>query len=188
MGGAVGKIGFIIDNFLESECLHPNKTRLKPSFPNFAKTLIAILTLSIVSLSAQTYKTYYPWESDSVLVAWTIDRFVDKNATFMTVDKKKEKIAKKNSINSSNSDLRRTARFTAFEMALHHYKIKSNGCIDELKRVIRVLEMTPWKKHEYLKALKFEEDFVPTFPSKIGEDGLDKAFETIDNFCKDSKK
>ena len=146
---------------------------------------IALLTITL-SFS-QTYKTYYPWESDSVLVAWTIDRFVDNNATFIAVDKKKEKIAKKNSINSSNSDLRRTARFTAFEMALHHYKIKSNGCIDELKRVIRVLEMTPWKKQEFEDIVTFEEKFVALFPKEIEDNNLTKVFEYIDNYCKEKK-
>ena len=105
---------------------------------------IGFIVLLTITLSfSQTYKTYYPWESDSVLVAWTIDKFVDKNASFISVDKKKEKINKKNAINSSTSNLRRTARFTAFEMTLHYYKIKSNGCTNALKRLIRILEMTP---------------------------------------------
>lgn len=147
-----------------------------------------ILLILQTAISANSYKTYYPWESDSVLVAWVIDKFADTNASFIAVDKRKEKIGKKNSINSSNSKLRRTARFTAFEMALNHYKVKEDKCIGELKRVIRVLEMTPWKKHEYLKALKFEEDFVPLFPTNMGESKLKKPFEMIDRFCKESNR
>ena len=147
-----------------------------------------ILTLLVATVGyAQTYKTYYPWESDSVLVAWSIQKFVDNNATFMAIDKKKEKIPKENSINSSNSDLRRTARFTAFEMTLHHYEIKSNGCTTELKRLIRVLEMTPWKKQEFEDIVAFEEKFVALFPQNIEDNNLTKVFDYIDNYCKEKK-
>jgi hypothetical protein len=153
VGGAMGRFGFIILLILQT------------------------------AISANSYKTYYPWESDSVLVAWVIDKFADTNASFIAVDKRKEKIGKKNSINSSNSKLRRTARFTAFEMALHHYKV-DNSCTNKIKRVIRVLEMTPWKKNEYEDVLAFEEGFVTLFPTTIEDNNLTKAFLYIDKFCK----
>ncbi len=161
MGGAMGKFSVVI-GFL-------------------------LLFQSAIYAKDNVYKTYYPWESDSVLVAWVIHKFVDSNATFIAVDKKVEKIGKKNSINSSNSKLRRTARFTAFEMALNYYKIKESKCTDELKRVIRVLEMTPWKKHEYEDILAFEEKFVTLFPKKLEDNNLTKSFEYLDNFCKDKR-
>jgi hypothetical protein len=148
---------------------------------------VSFIILFILTLSfSQTYKTYYPWESDSVLVAWAIKNFVDKNASFMSVDKKKEKISKENSINTPNSKLRRTARFTAFEMALNHYKIEKSECIKKLGRVIRVLEMTPWKKDEFGDIVAFERDLVSLFPQKVGDGNLSKVFDYIDSFCKGS--
>jgi len=149
--------------------------------------IVVSIALLQTTINAQTYKTYYPWESDSVLVAWVIKKFADPKAKFVSVDKKKEKIGKENSINTSNSKLRRTARFTAFEMALKDYKVKESACTNRLKKIIRVLEMTPWKKHEYEEILTFEEGFISLFPKRIEDDNLTKLFEYIDNSCKGKK-
>ena len=149
--------------------------------------IVGVVVLFQSATYAKTYTTYYPWESDSVLVAWVIQKFVDPEAKFVSIDKRKEKVDKENSINTSNSKLRRIARFTAFEMALKHYEVKDSACTDELKRVIRVLEMTPWKKNEFEDILAFEEGFVPLLPKALEDNNLTKSFDYINNFCKDRK-
>jgi len=151
---------------------------------------VGFLMLFLITINsyASVYKSYYPWESDSILVAWVIDKFVDKNASFIAVDKKEEKLStNENTINTSNSKLRRTARFTAFEMAVKYYNIKEDRCINRLKKIIRVLEMTPWKKEEYEDIVKFEERFVALFPKEIKDNNLSRAFKYLDNFCKEVK-
>lgn len=149
---------------------------------------VVVLTLlfnTALYAKESTYKIYFPWESDSMLVAWAIHTYVDSKAKFVSVDKKKETIPKEIAINTSNSSLRRTAKYTAFEMGLKHFKIEKKGCLNELTKVIRVVEMTPWRKHKYLRALKFEEDLVPTFPNQVGKSELQKSFAVIDGFCKE---
>lgn len=151
---------------------------------------VVVLTLlfnTALYAKESTYKIYFPWESDSMLVAWAIHTYVDSKAKFVSVDKKKETIPKEIAINTSNSSLRRTAKYTAFEMGLKHFNIQEQGCLNELTKVIRILEMTQWRKHKYLKALKFEEKLVPTFPNEIGKSDLNKSFIIVDDFCKENQ-
>jgi len=133
------------------------------------------------------FKSYYPWESDSVLVAWVIHNYVDSNIKFISFEKKKERIGKDNSINTADSKLRRTARFTAFEMALKYYEVEGDACTDQLKKLIRVLEMMPWKKQEFEEFVSFEDGFIPSFPQNIGDADLSKSFSYIDSYCKKKK-
>jgi len=148
---------------------------------------ILVLTLMFNFLYAEGghYKSYIPWETDSVFSAWLIKRYVDENATFSTVPKS-QKIKKQFAINTSYSNMRRSARFTAFEATARIYKL-DNKCIDRLKPIIRVLEMTPWRKHEDMHSFRFEVGFVPLFPKEDGEQSLQSAFDYIDKYCEDIK-
>lgn len=130
------------------------------------------------------YKTDRPWETDSVLVAWLIKKHVDHDAHFSSVPRN-EKIAKKLSINTPYSPLRRSARFTAFDAASRMYKVKTS-CVDKIKPLIRILELTPWRKHEYAEALRFEKGLAPLLPVEPGSGGLEDAFTYIDSFCDSS--
>jgi len=149
---------------------------------------IIFISLSLLYLSfANEYKTYFPWESDTVFVAWVIKNYVDKNAKFKAVSKR-EKIEKNFSINTPFCDIKRNARFSAFEVSLHYYNIKNTICIKKLQRLIRVLEMTPWKKHEFNDIVIFEKKFVSFFPKKIGEANLSKVFNYLDEYCQKKGK
>jgi len=161
VGGAMGRVGFIV--------------------------LLIISLQSAIYAKETTYKVYYPWESDSILVAWAIHTYINPQASFVSVDKTKKKISKKEAINTANSKFRRTARYTAFETAIRYFKIKDSECIKKLTKAIRVLEMTPWKKQEYEDVLAFEEGFVPLFPQKIDDNNLSKVFDYIDTYCKVKK-
>ncbi len=147
--------------------------------------LVFLLLVNLLYAEGRHYKSYVPWETDSILVAWLIKRYVDKDATFATV-KKPTKIEKEYAINTSYSDMRRSSRFTAFEAAARIYKL-DNVCIDKLKPIIRVLEMTPWRKHEDMRSFRFEEEIVPLFPTESGEQSLDDVFNYIDKYCEDKK-
>lgn len=149
----------------------------------FILTLLVLVNL--LYAEGGHYKAYAPWETDSVFVAWLIKRYVDKEAVFSSVPKS-EKIEKKYAINTANSRMRRSARFTAFEEAARIYKI-NNRCVEKLRPIIRILEMTPWRKEGNIRALRFEQAIVPLFPSKTGEHSLEKVFAYIDNYCKDSE-
>jgi len=150
------------------------------------KTVISLMLMFSLGLSQDGghYKSYMPWETDSVFVAWLIKRHVDKDAVFSAI-KKPEKIEKDFAINTSYSDMRRSSRFTAFEAAARIHDV-NNECVDKLRPIIRVLEMTPWRKHEDMKSFRFEEGIVPLFPSESGQQSLDKVFEYIDRYCENT--
>ena len=142
------------------------------------------ITLSTtLLLSSSEYQSYYPYESDTILAAWLIKCYVDQNATFRSFPKS-VKINKEYAINTPNSPFRRNAKYTAYETVKRHYGI-SDQCSNALVRVIKVLEMMPWKKHEYPKILSFEEGLVPLFPKQEGEADLEPLFRYIDQHCKD---
>lgn len=147
---------------------------------------VFFLYLLLISISFGTqYKTHFPFESDTILTAWLIKTYVDKNATFQSEEK--ESILDKNiSINTPNSPFRRNARFTAYEVAKRHFKV-SDTCANHLIKVIKVLEMMPWKKHEFEDILHFEQGLVPLFPKQIGDADLSKVFTYINHYCEGIK-
>jgi hypothetical protein len=144
-----------------------------------------VLSISLAYAEGGHYKSYVPWETDSIFVAWLIKRYVDKDAVFSTIQKP-EKIEKEYAINTSNSSMRRSSRFTAFEAAARIHNI-NNECIEKLRPIIRVLEMTPWRKHEDMRSFRFEEGIVPLFPAESGEQSLEDVFNYIDKYCEDKK-
>lgn len=149
------------------------------------KFIVFFFCFVLTGAAGNTYSAHYKtdrlWEIDSVLVAWLIKEHVDKEAIFSSIPRG-ERIEKKFSINTPYSPLRRNARYTAFDAAIRIYKVDSQ-CIDKIRPIIRVLEITPWRKHEYLEALKFEKALVPLLPSEPGEGNLEDAFSYINTFC-----
>ena len=142
--------------------------------------------IGVTSAHGEQYTTYFPWETDSVLVAWLIKNHVDENATFSAIAKG-GKTTKKFSINTAKSSFRRTARFTAFDTACRIFRI-NDRCVQKIQPIIRILEMTPWRKQEYPEALRFEQGLVPLFPKQPRVGSLEKAFSYIDRFCNSKKK
>lgn len=149
----------------------------------FSSIIILIISLqNTVFAKDITYITYVPWESDSVLVAWLINRYVDRDIKFESLAKG-EKIKLPLTINTPNSKLKRNARYSAFETTVKYLKIKEDKCIKKLTKVIKILEMVPWQKHNYGDAMTFEQKIIPLLPSAPQKDGLDRAFKFIDKFC-----
>lgn len=149
------------------------------------RKIIAYLFLSFMfspSLNASVYKTYSQWEVDAVLVAWLINRHVDSDSEFIVVEKGTF-IDKEYAINTPSSKFRRSAKETAFESALRQFKI-SNACSDKLIPIIRVVELAPWRKSEYLYVLNFENDVV----GLLNEESVSAVFDYIDHYCKEGKR
>ena len=150
------------------------------------KTVMVLLISIPVLAQTPKYVANAPWEPDSILVAWLIKRHVAIDARFESVPKGTE-IDQTYSINTSDSPLRRSARFTAFEMAQLYFKVQDE-CIEKLRPIIRIVEMTPWRKHEKMNAMHFEAGLMPLMPVEAGVHDLSPAFEYIDNFCKKEDK
>lgn len=144
--------------------------------------IIAFLFASINVAHGKQYTTYYPLEIDSLLVAWVIKRYVDKEATFSTVAKD-ESTQEGLYINTSKSRYYRSARYTAFDAAIRIHDI-DNDCVKKIQPIIKMLEITPWMKGESIEVSRFEESLVPFFPDKPGTEDFEQAFVVIDNFCK----
>jgi hypothetical protein len=126
------------------------------------------------------YTIHYPLEIDSLLVAWVIKRYVDNNATFSTVAQ--GEAIKGNSINTSNSVYRRSARFTAFDAAIRINDI-DNDCVKKIQPIIKMLEITPWMKGESIEVTHFEKSLTQLFPEKPGSGEFEETFNAVDNFC-----
>ncbi len=148
-----------------------------------AMRLFFIWASALLFVSATQYQNHYPFESDTILTAWLIRTYVDKNATFKSFPKTVT-LKKEVAINTPNAYFRRNAKYTAYEMAKRKYHI-SDTCSNSLVKVIKVLEMMPWKKHEYEDILAFEEGLVPLFPKQAGDANLTKVFHYIDQYCKE---
>ena len=147
--------------------------------------LFLLWASTLLFASATQYQNHYPFESDTILTAWLIKTYVDKDATFKSFPKAIT-VKKEVALNTPNAYFRRNAKYTAYEMAKRKYHI-SDTCSNSLVKVIKVLEMMPWKKHEFTKIMHFEEGLVPLFPAQVGDTNLTKVFSYIDQYCKEFK-
>jgi len=145
--------------------------------------LFLIWVSTLMFASATQYQNHYPFESDTILTAWLIKTYVDKDATFKSFPKTVT-VNKEVALNTPNAYFKRSAKYTAYEMAKRKYDI-SDTCSDSLVKVIKVLEMMPWKKHEFMEILHFEEGLVPLFPKEVGDANLIHIFTYIDQYCKE---
>jgi len=150
----------------------------------FKKTIILLFVYFSIasSLNASVYKTYTQWEVDAIFVSWLINRYVDKQSEFIVV-KKGTFIDEEYAINTPKSRFRRGGKETAFESALRQLNIRNN-CSDALVPIIRILELAPWRKSEYLYVLNFENNLV----NILEKDGIEKVFNYIDNYCKGEER
>lgn len=150
----------------------------------YKKTLI-ILLISLFYLSplnASVYKTYSQWEIDAVFVAWLINRHVEKDSEFIIVEKGVF-IESEYAINTPNSRFRRGGKETAFESALRQLNIHTS-CTDSLTPIIRIIELAPWRKSEYIHVLTFESDIF----TLLKKQDISAVFSYIDEYCKGEKK
>lgn len=175
---------YLLQNLGSVALASPKEVRLKSYFRSFARSLIYLfMALSFsLSLNASTYKTYTQWEVDALMSAWLISRFVESDAKFSIV-KKGSIIDKEYAINTPNSKYRRGAKETAFESVLRQFSI-SDSCTKSLIPIIRVVELAPWRKSEYLYILNFENEIVDI----LNKDGIERAFIYIDNYCKKGER
>ena len=130
---------------------------------------------------AKQYTLLSPLEADSVLVAWLIKRHVEPAAQFAILSKQKAG-PDSSAINTPHSPLRRSARFTAFDAAVRLYDV-NNSCVATIQPLVRILEMTPWRKAEYPEALRFEQGLFSLLPDNPTGDDLEKAIAFVDSFC-----
>lgn len=147
--------------------------------------LFYIWLSTIMLASATQYQNHYPFESDTILTAWLIKTYVDKDATFKSFPKSVT-VKKEVALNTPNAYFRRNATYTAYEMAKRKYHI-SDTCSNSLVKIIKVLEMMPWKKQEFTTIMHFEEGLVPLFPDKVGDANLTKVFNYINHYCKEKQ-
>ena len=146
---------------------------------HYKKRLITlcITLLLFTPVSAATYSTYKQWELDAILAAWAIKHYVDKESHFKRVAKS-EKIPPAYAINTSYAQYRRSAQETAFESVLRQHDIHDH-CTQELVRIVRVVELAPWRKSEYLDILTFEQELLTLLKQK----NVAAGFDYIDHYC-----
>lgn len=149
---------------------------------NKSLILLFLSLLCLSSLNASVYKTYSQWEIDALFVAWLINRHVDKESEFIIVEKGAF-IEPEYAINTPDSRFRRGGKETAFESALRQLNIHTS-CTDSLTPIIRIIELAPWRKAEYIHVLTFESDII----TLLNKQDISAVFSYIDEYCKGEKK
>lgn len=144
-----------------------------------------LLMLMATKVVSADYSLRYPVETDSLLVAYVIKTYVDDKARFSVFEGSGPKQG--TPINTPDSPYRRNARFTAFDSVTRQHNVE-NSCIDTIRPIVRLLEMTPWRKHEVPEALRFERDLAELLPVKPGVTSFNEAFSFIDRYCSFSSR
>lgn len=128
------------------------------------------------------YRTWAPWEIDSVLAAWAIKTYVNKDAQFVSIPRGTSVKSKFSIDIPPDSPYLRSAKQTAFEAVLRIHHI-ADDCTEKIKPIVRLLELAKWRKSESTLAQDFEIGLKPLLPVEPTEGNLQKAFEYIDRFC-----
>ena len=151
------------------------------------KTIFIAFFCLILSNTAlgQEYTLAWPLETDSVLVAWLVHNHIDPEAVFTLHSPRPESAKPATAINTADSPFRRSFRFTAFDEATRIHHLES-PCISRLKPMVRLLEMTPWRKSEYPDALQFERKLSNRLPTNPDHLAFADAFAFIDSYCRQS--
>lgn len=148
--------------------------------------LFILMTVSSLNAQPPVYKTWAPWEPDSFLAAWALKRYVYPEAEFMSFPKGTPLLpgtAPEMMIDTPDAKYRRNATKTAFEevVRIHNLKIP---CYQQIRAIVRLLEMGRWQKSQNRKAEDFETGLLPLLPREPAKGGLDAAFAYVDTFCK----
>ena len=129
----------------------------------------------------KVFITWAPWQVDSVLAAWALQRYVFFGAGFEAVQAGTD-LPNDVALDTPNSKYRRNGSRTAFEEVLRTHSLKV-PCTEYLRPLNRVLELTKWRKSEYPEAEAFESKLAELYPMKPGKGGLEAAFHHLDEIC-----
>jgi len=146
--------------------------------------LFIFMTVSPANAQSMIYKTWAPWEIDSFMAAWALKRYVHPEAKFVSLPKG-TKTDPATTIDTPDAKYRRNATKTAFEEVVRIHKI-SMPCFDKIRPIVRLLELSRWRKSENREAEEFEDNLRSLLPKDTRKGNLEKAFEYVDKFCKTS--
>jgi hypothetical protein len=118
------------------------------------------------------------------VTAWYLKRYVLQDVEYRSFPKGTS-IEPELSLDVPNSPYRRGAKHTTLDRAIDIHKFK-NSCINELVKVVRLLELMPWRKSTQPEAEQMEHGLMLLLPKEPVKGGLDPAFDYLDSFC--SKK
>lgn len=139
------------------------------------------LLFSSMGSFAETWSTWMPWEADSVMAAWAVSRYQNRNSEFYGVPKGTE-VDPLLSFDNPHSEIRRDGKETTFQKMIKRLAV-TDGCVERLSHVSYVVEMIPWQKSLYPDVVELELKLRPHIPYKPGKVDLDKAFNLLDQYC-----
>jgi hypothetical protein len=132
--------------------------------------------------SQRTYATWTPWQADSVLAAWALQRYVHPEAQFESLPRGTP-IPADTALDTPDSPYRRSGVRTAFEEVLRLHRVPQDPCIEKLRPIVRLLELAAWRKAEMPDAEQFETELSALLPVSPTKGGLERALEYVDRFC-----
>lgn len=148
--------------------------------------IILVISCSTISFSANN-NVFSTWDSlgaDACASAWLIKNFVNKDAKFMFYPKG-ELIEEGIAFDTPDSNLRRKANMSAYEIILMEYKIEDirAGIIGKL---IHEIEINAWLGNLPHDAEILNRDIKEVLKQEITpKEKFSKVFSIMDNFYED---
>jgi hypothetical protein len=156
------------------------------------RTIRCLAALSLLPALAQAadsagpvLQTWHPWQLDSVLVAWALVQKGHPAAAFESVPRGTA-IEPTRAIDTPDSLYRRTAQRTAFEEAVRHQGVV-HACVARLRDAVRVVELAPWRKPEFVAVEAFEARVLQQIPAQPMRGGIEPALAQVDRYCKEAQ-
>lgn len=142
--------------------------------------------LTAAAPGPHVYATWTPWQADSVLAAWALQRYVHPEARFESLPRG-TLIPADRALDTPDSPYRRSGLRTAFEEVLRVHRVPQDSCIEKLRPIVRLLELAAWRKAEMPEAERFETELSALLPVPPTQGALEDAFAYIDRFCASAK-
>jgi hypothetical protein len=156
----------------------------RPALPIAALCLLLMATP--LALAQPTFKTWHPWQMDSLLVAWVLAQTRTPAPMFESVQRGSD-IPADQALDTPDSPYRRTGQRTAFEEALRLSQWQ-HPCVPRLRDAVRVVELAAWLRPEFPEVEAFQEQLLKAIPKQAQPGGLEPAMAVIARFCQTPAK
>lgn len=150
--------------------------------------LPALLTWAPAVVKAEGYATWHPWQLDSALVLWALQKSTGHGVQIESLPRDTATSARPGVIwiDTPDAPYRRTGQRTAFEEAVRKLGLQ-HPCVDKLREAVRVVEFAGWRKPDYPTIETFETRVLNAVPKQAAKGGMEPALAVIDSYCGEAK-
>lgn len=159
------------------------------TFRCFARLSLSGLMAAVpVAATAEDYATWHPWQLDSALVLWAIEKASGHSVRIESLPRDTDTTSRPGAIwiDTPDAIYRRTGQRTAFEEAVRKLDLK-HPCVERLREAVRVVEFAGWRKPDYPNIETFEMRVLNAVPKAPAKGGMEPALAVINNYCGEAK-